>query len=221
VENLSPRAFVFYPANLAANQNASKCPTESVKVLISFPDPSKVEERNVRSALNVIYARSNINPLAEITSPESNLPDRAPLKVFNRQLLLSPLIEIAAAEEAQMETRPIILLVDDNADVLEIFELMLSSKGFSVTTAHSAEQAITLLETIHPIAIITDIMMPDMSGVDLIRHIRSTAEYATLPIVAVTALGARHLEAAKQAGANMVLNKPVDLTLLADNLMDL
>ena len=120
-----------------------------------------------------------------------------------------------------MDARPIILLVDDNADVLEIFELMLASKGFLIITAHSAEQAIALLETIRPSAVITDLMMPDMSGVDFIRYIRSSTEYAAIPIVAVSAMGAGHLEEAKQAGASMVLSKPVDLTMLADNLWEL
>ena len=118
-----------------------------------------------------------------------------------------------------MDSRPIILLVDDNDDVLEIFELMLASKGLSITTAHSAEQAIMALEDIRPAAIITDLMMPDMSGIDFIRYIRSIAEFADIPIVAVSAMGAGHLEEAKQAGASMVLSKPVDLTLLADTLM--
>ena len=98
---------------------------------------------------------------------------------------------------------------------------MLASKGFLIITAHSAEQAIALLETIRPIAVITDLMMPDMSGVDFIRYIRSSTEYAAIPIVAVSAMGAGHLEEAKQAGASMVLSKPVDLTLLADTLWEL
>jgi DNA-binding response OmpR family regulator len=46
-----------------------------------------------------------------------------------------------------MDTRPAILLIDDNNDLLEIFQLVLNSKGFSIITARSAEQAITALKT--------------------------------------------------------------------------
>ena len=115
-----------------------------------------------------------------------------------------------------METRPTILLVEDNNHLVEIFRLILTSKGFSITTASSAKQAIKTLESLHPIAIITDLMMPGMTGLELIRHIRNTPEYASIPIVAVSSVDDGQLGEADRAGANVVLRKPVDFNGLTD-----
>ena len=115
-----------------------------------------------------------------------------------------------------MDIRPTILLVDDNSHLVEIFRLILTSKGFSITAASSAKQAIKTLETLRPAAIITDLIMPEMSGLEFIRHIRNTPEYASIPIVAVSTLDDGRLGEAVQAGATVVLRKPVDFNGLAD-----
>jgi CheY-like chemotaxis protein len=114
-----------------------------------------------------------------------------------------------------MVNRPTILMVEGNTDLLEIFQLMLTSKGFSITTAQSAEEAITTLESERPVAIITALKLPKMSGLDFIRHVRNTPELASIPIVVASSLATDHLEEARQAGATEVLRRPVDFSALA------
>ena len=115
-----------------------------------------------------------------------------------------------------MDKRPIILLVDANSHLIEIFQLILTTKGFSITTASSAEQALKILESERPVAIITALKMPKMSGLEFIRHIRNTPEYASIPIVVASSLDTGQLEEAEQAGATVVLRKPISFTGLVD-----
>jgi CheY-like chemotaxis protein len=110
-----------------------------------------------------------------------------------------------------------LLLVEDNPDVLEMFQLMLEGEGFAVTAAADAEQALRVLETFRPAIIITDLMMPKMSGLEFIRHVRQTPELAAIPVVAMTAFDYSHLWEAKQAGATAGVRKPIEV----DDLMTL
>jgi CheY-like chemotaxis protein len=116
----------------------------------------------------------------------------------------------------RMDKRPIILLVDANSHLVEIFQLILTSKGFSITTASSAEQALKVLETERPVAIITALKMPKMSGIEFIRHVRNNPELADIPIVVVSSLDPGQLEKAEKAGATVVLRKPVDFNGLVN-----
>ena len=115
-----------------------------------------------------------------------------------------------------MDSRPTILLVDDDRHLVEIFQIILTSKGFSIITASSAEQAIKTLESFHPFAIITDLMMPEMSGLEFIRHLRNTPAYASIPIVAVSSSDDGQLREADRAGASVVLRKPINFNGLTD-----
>jgi CheY-like chemotaxis protein len=115
-----------------------------------------------------------------------------------------------------MDKRPTILLVDANTHLIEIFQLILTSKGFSITTASSAEQALKVLESERPVAILTALEMPKMSGVDFIRSVRNTPELAAIPIVVASSLDTDQLEEAEQAGATVALRKPISFSGLVN-----
>ena len=65
-----------------------------------------------------------------------------------------------------------ILVVDDSADTLEVLRRNLQSKGYQVFTAPGVEDAVRLLEQTTVDLVITDLMMPKASGLDLVRHVR-------------------------------------------------
>jgi two-component system response regulator PrrA len=79
-----------------------------------------------------------------------------------------------------------ILIVDDDRAVVDTFERMLRLEGFSVATAVNPETGLQLAESVKPQAIILDLRMPLVNGVQFIRHLRSNPELAEVPVAIVT-----------------------------------
>ena len=106
-----------------------------------------------------------------------------------------------------------ILVVDDDPDVAEVLQLALEAAGFEVQTAAQGAEALRSIEKRRPALVLLDLMMPVMSGADLIALLRSDARYHDLPVVLVTAWPS---EAMGVSGAQGVLCKPVDLHQLLE-----
>ncbi|HKQ73211.1 MAG TPA: response regulator [Blastocatellia bacterium] len=111
-----------------------------------------------------------------------------------------------------------VLIAEDNPDSQGLLRLILESEGFIVTAASDGEKAIDILREIKPDILVTDLLLPTVSGGDLIRHVRRTAELAQIPIVVISAYGDAYAEDALAVGANVVLKKPLDSDLLVDTL---
>ena len=80
-----------------------------------------------------------------------------------------------------------ILIVDDNKTNLLILTEILKSLGFSPIAAQSGKQALELLKSSRPALAIFDIRMEDMSGWDLLEHVKSNQTFESLPVIAVSA----------------------------------
>jgi CheY-like chemotaxis protein len=104
-----------------------------------------------------------------------------------------------------------ILVIEDNTDSRNLLNYWLSGKGFTVVTANNGAEGLTLARAEKPDLIITDLFMPIVGGVEMIRQIRSEPEIANIPIVLYTAQILESVEKAIQAGANKAFYKPVDL----------
>jgi two-component system KDP operon response regulator KdpE len=83
-----------------------------------------------------------------------------------------------------MTTDPLLLAVDDEAGILRLMKLELSAQGFRVITATDGESALRLAEEQRPDAILLDVMMPEITGIEVMRRIR---EHSNVPILLVTA----------------------------------
>ncbi|GIW17420.1 response regulator transcription factor [Tepidiforma sp.] len=83
-----------------------------------------------------------------------------------------------------MSAEPLLLVVDDEAGVLRLMKLELTAQGFRVITAADGEEALRLAEEQRPDAIVLDIMMPGISGLEVMRRLR---ERSNVPIILVTA----------------------------------
>jgi len=103
-----------------------------------------------------------------------------------------------------------VLVVEDNDDSRELYVLVLARAGFEVKEAVDGEAALEALNQCEPDLLITDIQTPNLSGIDLIRHIRSEEKWTNLPIIAVTAFSPDHLAHAAIHGATRVLRKPFE-----------
>jgi two-component system KDP operon response regulator KdpE len=83
-----------------------------------------------------------------------------------------------------MSTEPLLLVVDDEAGILRLMKLELSAQGFRVVTASDGDKAISLAEDHRPDAILLDVMMPGLSGLEVMRKLR---ERSNVPVLLVTA----------------------------------
>jgi signal transduction histidine kinase/CheY-like chemotaxis protein len=108
-----------------------------------------------------------------------------------------------------------VLLVDDAVDTLGVLEQILQSTGATTLTASSAAGALALLERETPDVIVSDIGMPDMDGLELIRRIRRGALGGAVPAIALTAFTREdERNKALQAGFTDYLAKPVEAEAL-------
>ena len=104
-----------------------------------------------------------------------------------------------------------ILVVDDDPRNVRLMESILKSSGYPVLTAEDGEQALEVIARDHPDAVLLDVMMPRMSGLEVCRKLRSQYETRLLPIIMVTALNALEEKVqALETGADDFLSKPVN-----------
>ena len=115
-----------------------------------------------------------------------------------------------------------LLLVDDNEATLLALAGLLEAQGYQVHTARSGPDAIAQTQAHPPHAILLDIQMPGMDGLEVMRRLRANPDQPQVPIIALTALampGDR--DRCLQAGANAYLSKPVRLKELVRTIQDL
>jgi two-component system response regulator GlrR len=102
-----------------------------------------------------------------------------------------------------------VLVVDDEADLLQLLTIRLSRAGYAVETADSARAALTTLERLQPHVVLTDLKMKDMDGLGLLAEIKD--RHPILPVVVLTAHGTiPDAITATKRGAFAFLTKPID-----------
>jgi CheY-like chemotaxis protein len=110
--------------------------------------------------------------------------------------------------------KPCVLVVEDSPDLLELYALSLELAGFDVRQAANGVKALVSISEQKPEVIVTDLMMPEMDGLMLIKRLREDAALTNLPILVLSAGSESYLDKAQLAGATKVIPKPVDPTLL-------
>ena len=108
-----------------------------------------------------------------------------------------------------MSGLPRILVVEDNADILGIIERRLRLDGMEPVTCSGGAAAKALLDQETFDAVLLDIMMPDVDGYEVLRHVRATPALAELPVIMLTAKASpRDREKADAMGASAYIVKP-------------
>lgn len=103
-----------------------------------------------------------------------------------------------------------ILVVEDDTDVANVFGMILEHAGFAVTVANSVTAAMNSVTEMMPDAIILDLMLSDMSGLELARYVRERSGTKHIPVVVVSgATGGFQKNQAMQAGVDLFLGKPI------------
>ena len=107
-----------------------------------------------------------------------------------------------------------VLIVDDEALIREGLELALRNEGYGVEVAGNGEEALQVLEHFRPDVIVTDIIMPEKDGIELVLNIRKIDK--SIRIIAISGGGRisanDHLKMASQLGANSILAKPFSIS---------
>lgn len=80
-----------------------------------------------------------------------------------------------------------ILAVDDEPDLLELVRVGLTQAGYSVETASTGKEALTALRRAAPDLLVLDVMLPDLTGIELCSRIRADQRLASVPIIMLTA----------------------------------
>lgn len=104
-----------------------------------------------------------------------------------------------------------VLIIDDDVSLQMVLELTLKQAGYHVELASDGEDALALLETIHPDVVITDVMMPHLDGVEFFRSIQERLSYEGIPIIIMTALTRKDWFADLEAEGAVIVHKPFDV----------
>ncbi|HEX7475896.1 MAG TPA: diguanylate cyclase [Dehalococcoidales bacterium] len=116
-----------------------------------------------------------------------------------------------------MKTKPLILVVDDQPQNIELLEAYLAPEGYETVKAANGEEALQTLSGNQIDLILLDVMMPGMDGFEVTRRVRQDAKIRLLPIILITALREKEDRIKGiEAGCDDFISKPVDkLELLA------
>ncbi|MFB2837890.1 response regulator [Floridanema evergladense] len=166
-------------------------------------------------------------PLDQVLEvPTQIQASRAAVELADLEILEAPEGLVNSSEQLTEESSPAspenfsaptILVVDDNPDLRSYVSEVLRSSGFQVLTARHGAEGLSITIERHPELIVTDLMMPIVSGLDMIRRIRDLPEIKATPIILLTAKVDEdtRIEGTEQ-GADIYLAKPFnDRELLA------
>jgi CheY-like chemotaxis protein len=108
-----------------------------------------------------------------------------------------------------------LLLVDDRADNRDVLAYHLRRAGFAILTAGEGPEALDLLSRERIDLVLLDVLLPGMSGLEVLRAVRSRRSPSELPVIMVTALdGSPDVVAALDSGANDYVTKPLDFPVV-------
>ena len=103
-----------------------------------------------------------------------------------------------------------ILVIEDEPDTAEMIAEMMRISGYKAVMYDSSTTVLERLKHERPSVVIMDVMMPELSGLEVLRRMRLMVEFQTLPVIVVSALSlATDIQEGFEAGATLYLTKPV------------
>ena len=118
---------------------------------------------------------------------------------------------IVIIENSSMESNEkTVLIIEDEEDAAELFAEMMRVSGFRVVKTSSSAPALALMTDEKPDIVLLDIMMPEISGLDILRQMRRDPALVNIPVIVVSAQSMpTDIKHSMEAGASMYLTKPV------------
>jgi diguanylate cyclase (GGDEF)-like protein len=118
------------------------------------------------------------------------------------------------ATPPQIRSNPRLLVVDDVADNRAVLARRFQRRNFEIVEAEGGIKALELIDSGSYDAVLLDVMMPDLSGLEVLRRIRLSRSQESLPVIMVTANGqSADIVEALELGANDYVSKPVDFAV--------
>lgn len=119
---------------------------------------------------------------------------------------------IAEAHQARKrgDRRPVVLVVDDSSTIIGSIKKSLEERQYRVVVAANGREAWSALQDLKPDIVVSDIEMPVMDGLTLLRMIRLDIDLANLPVILMSANASAMVQAGKQDGVSGLLAKPFD-----------
>jgi len=103
-----------------------------------------------------------------------------------------------------------VMIIEDEADAAELFSEMMRINGFRVIKMFSSAPAIPIISQEKPDVILLDVMMPDISGLEVLRYIRREPDLSAIPVIILSAKSMpSDIKTGIEAGASLYLTKPV------------
>ena len=112
--------------------------------------------------------------------------------------------------------RPRVLVVDDDPAAQKIALKALKLQGYETLACSDGFSAGAQLGAFAPDLVVLDLKMPGLSGFDVIKLMKSIPSYARIRILVVSSMPRAELEKARRAGADDVLQKPIEYTILQE-----
>ena len=112
---------------------------------------------------------------------------------------------------------PTVLLVEDDPVILRLLEVNFDLEGFTVLLAEDGAEGVAMAQAKRPDAIVTDIMMPKMTGIELVKALKADPATASIPVLLLSAKAqTSDLKAGMDAGADDYVTKPFEPLDLID-----
>jgi len=115
-----------------------------------------------------------------------------------------------------------ILLVDDEAGFAELLRDLLEMDNYEVELAHDGQEGLDKLQTYMPDVIISDVVMPRLSGFEMFKKVKANPDTSKIPFLFITGFqDDRVLSEARKIGVFGILKKPIDIEQIESRLKDL
>ena len=125
--------------------------------------------------------------------------------------MLYPLSYGRCSERLPLSPMPRVLVVDDDPQVLKLLRVNFELEGYDVMTATNGEEALELVGRDTPDAVVCDVMMPGIDGLEVVRRLRAQPDTVALPLVVVSAKAQQaDVRAGLALGADAYVTKPFD-----------
>ena len=165
-------------------------------------EPGQGSEFIVILPIDISYFDESEIDLAAVREEQEKTPDE-PLPENDRPMM-----------GVKRMNLPAVLVVEDNEDILQLMQRLLSG-DYQVYTAINGREALVMLEHEKIDLIVSDIMMPEIDGIQLSRMLKSDIEYSHIPIILLTAkTDEKDRAEAYESGADAFISKPFNLNVL-------
>ncbi|MGG0668652.1 ATP-binding protein [Lederbergia citrisecunda] len=206
--NISKQLIELHGGQLDVSSTPGKGSTFTFSLQLASPDAVNISENAPQT--NVQHIESQKLPANRLADSSIDL-ETAEISAAVDQASLKP-----------VSKRPPILIVDDDPVNLQVLQSILSDEQYEITTATSGKEALDHLPTKEWGLVISDIMMPQMSGYKLTKTIRKRYSFTELPILLLTARSdPKDIQAGFLAGANDYVTKPVEMLELKSRVLAL